>query len=1223
MPTPYFCKGVYTSSEYLNEYRETIEKFIIGNYSGLQYELIHTDPILADIRVNEKIRLFLVPCSKKLVEEYNLSDRIDITTLGQNPREIPYLVVTAMLDHKYQRATFLKSGVLKEYLKNLPLEATEIWLSKEELINEFTEEPNEHPVQQLPIRNYQNQLVYLTNAQQLAIETKLPAIVTGLPGTGKSLICSSVIEDYFLNNPIDPLTGEKSKIMYLTTSQNLADNFKANWNTLFPESNDDDVEFLTYAEFLNRFEPEKNLVNDDYFNDWFKSFLKNEKRLARSNPEKYPFNLDDFENLTQIIYQELKIAAGYNLDDYLKLGNKQSLFSSKNEDESEKIKTWIFNVLEMYSVYLNANLKLDTNLHYIDVDLYYSLIVVDEAQGLPLPAFKILNNISNNILYCLDVRQDISSYITNFDFIQTKTYNGEINHVDLDHSTFRCAKKIAYLSKKLLDLKYKIVGGVSHKVEQQQPTQEDQNLPIGEVEWLNNEIDKVINEVIENPSIIVITNFIEEAKEKFNTVNVLTPEEARGNEWDTVIAYRVFENSTLQEANKLAETIKEYTIETQYSPSPNRPKDNKYSNLNPALHQLFVTFTRAKNKLIIYQPDNRHVNYLTSYLKGALELFDQSLALEEQKVETVSIEAQINTIKDEHADDISDAKKIEPTLDVKDDDVKEIKGVPEHKSQPIDGKSEQTYNPSFYAPVNSTHKIQAERKSPPIKNRKTLTFPPLLYPKNFNKKPIIDKGNDEFGAFKEFLIRNNEIHIDRLLLVPPQTLHSQIYTNFYQYVLESALGYIYLVSLCLENSNFLDKFLKFLTKESKSNKFPLWEQTLLNENGLKLITFLLIVKPELKEQITTNHLLMKIIYDGKEVRLIDAIFYIYEKIPNIFAQKNPIGAPHEMKVIEDVRFAFITYLFKNNTEFLKQCDKAALDRGEHEVSLLFAHPEVLELNAEFKQYIFEILQANLASFRPQIWLKGANPELRQKQYTFLWFCMHSYDLLKQIYIDKVVEVPVKTWLIEINDGSSQYHKDSAFKMLIKNGANLRIFNDLIRNINTSEHFDVRLFNLSYLEGRNLLHYLVLSYKTLFMQLVIADPDLLIQIPLDYWFREVNINEVTIPPFIYNIFNSYQESAMLCLLHQESGHALLHCLMKINPDFIPYLHENNMLSYLADSQLCTARKQNPKTLFTKLLSKTYYGEEIIEASEKVPAYQEYSYNPEENDEFKDMGICNIS
>ncbi len=102
----------------------------------------------------------------------------------------------------------------------------------------------------------------------VATKTKLPLIISGAAGSGKSCVGLSILANY-----VESLTEDKYPLLYVTESEQLSTHMQLSWQSLpiAQDLNFNDVQFKSYQQLIIDIEPAAAImafVDKNHCLDW-------------------------------------------------------------------------------------------------------------------------------------------------------------------------------------------------------------------------------------------------------------------------------------------------------------------------------------------------------------------------------------------------------------------------------------------------------------------------------------------------------------------------------------------------------------------------------------------------------------------------------------------------------------------------------------------------------------------------------------------------------------------------------------------------------------------------------------------------------------------------------------------------------------------------------------------------------------------------------------------
>jgi hypothetical protein len=191
----------------------------------------------------------------------NTADRLLITFEGD-----ALIILECVFNHDYQKAKFLKPLVLRNRLREGVLDADcrvineDSFVTLQSVASELPDTPQ--VILQHSYTDFINQtFLELDLGQMDAIETRLPALINGAAGTGKSVVGYVKMENLY--QTLVETEGDESvapqEILYLVKSKPLRDSAQQYWreSPSYQEDAKVKIVFKTHDEFL----ADLNIIN--------------------------------------------------------------------------------------------------------------------------------------------------------------------------------------------------------------------------------------------------------------------------------------------------------------------------------------------------------------------------------------------------------------------------------------------------------------------------------------------------------------------------------------------------------------------------------------------------------------------------------------------------------------------------------------------------------------------------------------------------------------------------------------------------------------------------------------------------------------------------------------------------------------------------------------------------------------------------------------------------
>jgi len=473
--------------------------------------------------------------------------------------------------------------------------------------------PSYHPVALEFDSDNNPKVLVLDNHQQAAISTLLPAIISGLPGSGKTTVALALL------NSAQGL-GDEQKILYVAQSSGLVDAVKESFRKVVSKDDFSKVEFKTYHDLLHNLTSEQRVLTrkegKEEIQQWLTDFLSDPRRQSHYSCTTSRINIETDSQMTQEgrekLYQEFRIRSGYDSADYCnpqKVGKKQSLFaeSHKREWVDRAYKTFIAHLVRENLVM--ADFFSGSLLNVEEEAAVYETVLVDEAQDFSNRQIASLAKISvagKNVCYFYGDGQSLQDNTPNRIFMKSMFGQTEVHSTTL-MQPYRCSQSVIRVADVINQLRLRCTpknkAGVALDLSKQS------NDEIGSVQWVNTasnaeSLTQICALIQHNPNACIITHADkkEEAMQKYGAEDyqVFTAEEIKGLQYKDVVIYEPWHDSIYKK------------IERKFS----ELEHNRKAEYSSALSQLFVAMTRAEESVII--DSSAHYKKISQYVKDAI-----------------------------------------------------------------------------------------------------------------------------------------------------------------------------------------------------------------------------------------------------------------------------------------------------------------------------------------------------------------------------------------------------------------------------------------------------------------------------------------------------------------------------------------------------------------------------------------------------------------------------
>ena len=426
------------------------------------------------------------------------------------------------------------------------------------------------------------QVICFSDEQREVLHTAtLPLIITGPGGSGKTLVIIKTLYNLIKNRLDD---GQDRRYLYIAPTENLAKEARRIFEEFFTQPRAHNVTFTTIDAFIEENKPKKHTVTTKKdLNTW----LKNGKFGTI-----YGKLLKNIEYLIE----EFKTAATMKKEDYVELGEAQTLYATKEE------RTLCY---DLFSLYKSQN---KNSCQFLFPDLkedkpQYDMVIIDEGQNYTIKQLFVIIECAKNRQFMIfgDPLQGFINKISVFPRLKQTIELKQFN------KAFRSPQPIIDFVNDVIFVKRLLSGGVDDACESRQLksayTTNSNSRPIDWIETLSETKREALKERLNQTETMIITcdaNTIEAAQKEFGPEPlIIMPEHVQGLEGTLVVIYYPFTKKLIREINahlKQIDTTKDCI---------NLPKNNglNTSKFTMDLNKLIVAATRVVRnggELVIY-----------------------------------------------------------------------------------------------------------------------------------------------------------------------------------------------------------------------------------------------------------------------------------------------------------------------------------------------------------------------------------------------------------------------------------------------------------------------------------------------------------------------------------------------------------------------------------------------------------------------------------------------
>lgn len=545
----YYWKAATGSAALISEHREDITRILSGDYPSTDLEKLRT-PLAYPIyswRINKR-------------------DRLLFTT-----HQGCLHVLEHIPNHDYQKSRFLRSGVLDKSMAAFEFTDT---LEIDKPV--FT---GDHSVYvEIPLEYYNQKFIDLSHEQISAAAFPLPAVVNGGAGTGKTLVGLSRLAGQI---------NHGQNLLYVSKTARLVENIEIQWREGFEHQDSPTLDFKTYNQLF--YPAAVNLVGANNFEQWFDG-LKEDRTIPLSTAKE--------------CYAECYTCSGFSLEDYQDLGLRHSLIETGAGRQAFYTK-----IFQRYSLVLTEQGKVDPALSAVTRrETRYELIVVDEAQNLSVLQLLELEQLAENhaIVYCIDSQQNLSTNCSVRDLLTQSFVCSRLPALTpiLLQTTHRNTFNVARALETIKSMSGIIHGGVIDKKEASRViVPADTMLGACLVMPDTAQLPDLLAARATSTEFAVVTleEYRSEAIEKFGTPLVFTSDEVIGQEFHSVIVYKLMSDP---ESQQIIHCIMQKFKDAASAGSPKNLPKNKHQSTGSHvtwINKFYVACSRAIDTLVIMQ----------------------------------------------------------------------------------------------------------------------------------------------------------------------------------------------------------------------------------------------------------------------------------------------------------------------------------------------------------------------------------------------------------------------------------------------------------------------------------------------------------------------------------------------------------------------------------------------------------------------------------------------
>ena len=610
----YYMRDSTGGIEKFFKYKDTIEKFKHrgSGAPGLNFEKLKVSDKAAiySIRVNDACRILLM----KYKDGYCLVDVVE--------------------KHKYERSLVFKNPLVFSRLlsvdsgETVELPSLEAFKAADDDAGAFSgaggkrrwqweraedevadDEPAAPGSLDFSPLEYHGQFITLNPEQEdVAIHPRLPLIVSGPAGSGKSSVALSMLSQYLREHRGE---ADAFPVLYVCESLKLVEEMRRQWQAMVGA--DDyalsQVDFKTYDEMVaEQLDVDAaSVLGKEAFLAWYSDGRRPEGFLASA----------------EMVWQECRIRSGYSSDrEYLSLGDRQSGF--KREEGIKRAN--VGHIYKTFLDYARGHGQIVPALEDLRARITksYKLIVADEAQDLSFAQLLLLYRLSmGSIAFFLGDNQLLHDNLSRLPFLKAMfhSHGHDPENVVSLGLTYRCSEAVTVLANALTRIKYELTGGAADSLARMlkvaDPTLGKGTASLFELKNTR-ERERFAELASSSRDVFIVTlpEYMAEAQETFRTGQVFTPAEVKGLGARVVILWRLLDCDMAREAARSVSPVELSDDLRAGHKAKAGVGDTRYESFGNAL---IVAATRAVDHVVMFEKIKHDMKSIRGRIAKALE----------------------------------------------------------------------------------------------------------------------------------------------------------------------------------------------------------------------------------------------------------------------------------------------------------------------------------------------------------------------------------------------------------------------------------------------------------------------------------------------------------------------------------------------------------------------------------------------------------------------------
>ena len=557
----------------------------------------------------------------------NKSDRL-LFSLHSYKGSTYCLVLEHIPNHAYEKSRFLNRGVQVDDEKIPTVASPDV----------ATVEPVVYLNDDSSRFNMLDKIISFDQTQEDIYQMPAPLVIIGSAGSGKTALT------------LEKMKQASGRVLYVSLSSFLVHNSRSLYYAKGYENEDQEVEFLSYREFLESLQvPAGREVTLKLFEGWF---ARHKSKLR--DPHKV---FEEFRGVLTSSSSE----AWLSREDYLQLGVKQSIF---NEEERPAV----YDLFERYLAWINDEGLYDSNIVSYQyqplAQPQYDFIVIDEVQDITnVQLYLILQSLAapGQFLLCGDSNQIVHPNFFSWSKVKSLFFSeqglaGQGEMVRVLQTNYRNSPVVTAIANRILKLKQARFGSVDKEsnylvrsLGEDDPGQNTlaragQLQVLKDSDTIKNDLNSKTARSTRFAVLVMHPDQKPLASRWFQTPLVFSIQEAKGLEYDNIILFNFIsdEEKAFREIAAGVDPAQLQGDSLNYARSKDK-RDKSLEVYKFYINALYVAITRAVSNIYLIEANQKHPLLQLLDLQrfvGDLALDKQDSSLQEWQQEAHKLEQQ-------------------------------------------------------------------------------------------------------------------------------------------------------------------------------------------------------------------------------------------------------------------------------------------------------------------------------------------------------------------------------------------------------------------------------------------------------------------------------------------------------------------------------------------------------------------------------------------------------